>query len=256
MRPPRRAASIVAGAVLAGGGAALAVGCGGGSAASHQAPPRVVRVTVAVDGLVPQVATGVATGDGRVLTVAHALTGGHAVDVAGRRATVLRADRRLDLALLSVPGLHAPTVRLGGDARHVEIPVLRDRRRTLGGSIRRRVLVRWRDQPGDPPQPRPGIEVAARIDPGDSGAPVVDRRGRVLGVLYARSSDAPATAWAVDGTRAPRPLTRSVRRPRRARRRGVSSRPGACRADAPGTAPYRFRFGNSTPHVKNGLTNW
>jgi S1-C subfamily serine protease len=202
MRAPRRAALAVAGAVLAGSGAVLASGCAGGaSTASHDAPARVVRVSVAVDGLVPQIATGVATGDGRVLTVAHSLTGGHAVAVAGRRATVLRVDRRLDLALLSVPGLRAPNVRLGGDARRVEIPVLRDRRpRTLSGSIRRHVLVRWREQPGDPPRPRPGLEVAARIDPGDSGAPVLDRRGRVLGVLYARSSDAVGTAWAVDAS--------------------------------------------------------
>jgi S1-C subfamily serine protease len=203
MRPPRAAAVIVAGAVLA-------VGCaGGGSAASRDAPPRVVRVSVAVDGLVPQVATGVATGDGCVVTVAHALTGGRTVAVAGRRARVVRVDRRLDLALLSVPGLRAPAVRLGGDARRVGIPVFRDhRRRTLQAGIRRRVLVHWRDQPGDRPQPRPGIEVAARIDPGDSGAPVVDRRGRVLGVLYARSSDAAGTAWAVDASAVRRLLAR------------------------------------------------
>jgi S1-C subfamily serine protease len=207
MRPPRGVALVVAGVVVAAVGAGLAGGCGGGSGgaspASHDTPPRVVRVRVAVDGLLPQIATGVATGDGRVLTVAHALTGGHAVDVAGRRATVLGVDRRLDLALLSVPGLRAPKARLGGDARRVEIPVLRDRRpRTLSARIRRHVLVRWREQPGEPPQPRPGIEVAARIDPGDSGAPVLDRRGRVLGVLYARSSDAPGTAWAVDASAA------------------------------------------------------
>jgi S1-C subfamily serine protease len=59
-------------------------------------------------------------------------------------------------------------------------------------------MVRWRDQPTDPPQDRPGLELAATIDPGDSGAPVVDGRGRLLGVLYARASDRPDTAWAVD----------------------------------------------------------
>jgi S1-C subfamily serine protease len=60
------------------------------------------------------------------------------------------------------------------------------------------VLVHWREQPDDTPVDRPGLEVAARIDPGDSGAPVLDRRGRVLGVVYARSSDREGTAWAVD----------------------------------------------------------
>jgi S1-C subfamily serine protease len=192
MRPRAGPACLVACAVLAGG-------CG--STAAQAPPPKVLRVTVAVDGLVPQVATGIAAGDGRVLTVAHALSGGHAVDVAGRSARVLRVDRRLDLALLSVPGLRAPAVRLrsGGEAPRVGIPVLRGRRpQTLAASIRRRVLVRFRDQPSDPPLERPGLEVAARIDAGDSGAPVVDRHGRVLGVLYARASDAEATAWAVD----------------------------------------------------------
>jgi S1-C subfamily serine protease len=205
----------------------LAGGCG--AAAPPDRPPQVLRVTVAIDGLVPEVATGVATGDDRVLTVAHALSGAHAVRVAGHRARVIRIDRRLDLALLAVPGLRAPAVRLGeavpglrspavrrgdpvpglrapavrlgGDARRVAIVVLRDRRvRSLPGRVRRRVLVRWRDQPIDPARSRPGLELAATIEPGDSGAPVVDRRGRLLGVLYARSRDGDATAWAVDGS--------------------------------------------------------
>jgi S1-C subfamily serine protease len=193
MRWSRRAPVVLACGALLGG-------CGGG-AADDAPPPRVVRVSVAVDGRVPEVATGVAVGDGRVLTVAHALSGGHAVTVAGRRARLLRADRRLDLALLAVPGLPAPAVRVGGDARRVEIAVLRAGRvRSLRGSVRRHVLVHWRDQPSDPPRDRPGLELAARIDPGDSGAPVLDARGRVLGVLYARSSADDRTAWAVDGS--------------------------------------------------------
>jgi S1-C subfamily serine protease len=190
MSARRRAAGVaIAGAVLAGG-------CGASGSADE--PPQVVRVTVAVDGLLPEVATGVATGDGRVLTVAHALSGGRAVEVAGRPARVVRLDRRLDLAVLAVPGLRAPAVRFGGAAERIGIPVLRDGGpRRLTGSIRRRVLVRWRDQPTDPSRARPGLEVAARIGPGDSGAPVVDGRGRLLGVLYARSGDREGTAWAV-----------------------------------------------------------
>jgi S1-C subfamily serine protease len=159
----------------------------------------VVRVTVATDGLVPQVATGVAAGDGRVVTVAHALSGGHGVTVAGHRARVVRVDRRLDLALLAVPALRAPAVRFGDGATRVAIPVVRGAGpRSLTGRVRRRVVVLWRDQPGDPAHRRPALELAARIEPGDSGAPVVDRRGRVLGMLYARSEHDDGTAWAVD----------------------------------------------------------
>lgn len=193
----RRALAVVA------CGAVVAAGCGGAASSGDAPAPRALRVTVAGDGLVPEVATGVATGDGRVLTVAHALAGGRAVTVGGRRARVLRVDRRLDLALLAVPGLRAPAVRLGGDAGHVSIAVVRGRRaRALRAFVRRHVLVRWREQPADAPVERPGLEVAARIDPGDSGAPVLDRGGRLLGVVYARASDRDGTAWAVDASAA------------------------------------------------------
>ena len=125
-----RAEVAVVAAALA---AVLAGGCGGSDAPRR--PPQVLRVTVAASGLVPEVATGVAAGDGRVLTVAHALAGRGAVRVAGRPARVLRVDDRLDLALLAVPGLRAPAVRLGGDARRVTLAVLRDGRTTaLGGA--------------------------------------------------------------------------------------------------------------------------
>ena len=194
-RRPRACAAAVATASLA----VLAGGCGGSDA--QRRPPKVLRVTVAAGGLVPEVATGVAVGDGRVLTVAHAVAERGAVRVAGRPARVLRVDGRLDLALLAVPGLRAPAVRLGEVARRVTLAVLRDGRPTpLGGAVRRRVVIRFRDQPSDPPEVRPGLEVAASIDPGDSGAPVLDTRGRVLGVVYARSRDRADTAWAVDAS--------------------------------------------------------
>jgi hypothetical protein len=123
------------------------------------------------------------------------------VTVAGRPARVLRIDRALDLALLAVPGLRAPALRIGGDGGRAGLVVLRDgRARNVAGSIRRHVLVRWRVQPGDPPRERPGLELAATVDPGDSGAPVLDPRGRLLGVLYARANDDDGTAWAVDAS--------------------------------------------------------
>jgi len=191
----RAAIAGVAAAALA----VIAGGCGGSDAPRR--PPQVLRVTVATGALVPEVATGVAAGDGRVLTVAHALMGRGVVRVGGRPARVLRVDERLDLALLVVPGLRAPAVRLGGDARRVTLTVLRDGRTTpLGGTVRRRVVIRFRDQPSDPPTVRPGLEVAASIDPGDSGAPVLDSRGRVLGVVYGRSRDRAGTAWADDAS--------------------------------------------------------
>jgi S1-C subfamily serine protease len=174
--------------------AVLAGGCG-----ATEQPPDVLRVSVAKDGLLPEIATGVAAGDERLITVAHALDGRRSISVDGRPARVLRVDRGLDLALLAVPGLRAPALRLGGDGERAGLVVLRGGRpRSLAGSIRRHVLVRWSEQPGDPPSERPGLELAATVDPGDSGAPVLDSHGRLLGVLYARADDDHGTAWAVD----------------------------------------------------------
>jgi S1-C subfamily serine protease len=182
---------------------AILCACGGGTPRDAVPRPRVVRIAIAGDGLLPEVATGVVVRNRRVLTVAHALAGGHTVTAAGRRASVVGIDRRLDLAVLAVPGLRAPAVRLGGDGPNARLAVMRDRRAaSLPATVRRRVLVHWRDQPGDRPSDRPGLELAARVDPGDSGAPVVDARGRLLGVLYARSSGDAGTAWAVDASAA------------------------------------------------------
>jgi len=206
-RRPRAArlagAAGVAAALLAAGCGGSGAGDGDGAAGRATPPPSVVRVTVAVDGLVPEVATGVAAGDGRVLTVAHPLSPGHAIRVGGRPARVVRVDHRLDLAVLAVPGLRAPALRLGAGGARARIVVLRAARaRTVDAPVRRRVTVAFRDQPDDPPRMRPGLEVAAAIDPGDSGAPVLDARGRLLGVLYARSRDRAGTAWAVDAAAA------------------------------------------------------
>ena len=180
--------------------AVLAGGCGGSDAPRR--PPQVLRVTVAAGGLVPEVATGVAAGDGRVLTVAHALAGRGAVRVAGRPARVLRVDDRLDLALLAVPGLRAPAVRLGGDARRVTLAVLRDGRTApLGGAVRRRVVIRFRDQPSDPPQgpPRP----RGRRDASTRATPA-RRCSTRAGACSASSTRVRATArdtaWAVDAS--------------------------------------------------------
>jgi S1-C subfamily serine protease len=165
---------------------------------------RVVRVSVAGAGLVPEVATGVAAGDGRVLTVAHVLAAGGAPTVLGRPAPVLRVDRRADLALLRVPGLRAPRLRPGNDAAGtVAVRVLRDGRpRTLHATVRRHVTARVHATAGDRPLTRPGLELAAGVDPGDSGAPVLDASGHLLGVVFARTSDSADTAWAVDASAA------------------------------------------------------
>ncbi len=144
--------------------------------------PRIVSVAVG-----PERATGFVAGDGRVVTVAHVLGDGGAVLVDGRPARVVRADGRLDLALLAVPGVAGEPVRLGGgdDLRLLgrAAPVVRRIRASVDGGVR-----------------RPALELRA-----DGGSARAARRcstasGRVAGVLFARSRDRAGVAYAVDAS--------------------------------------------------------
>ncbi len=132
--------------------------------------PRVVSVRAGAD-----VAKGFVVRDGRVVTVAHVL--GPRVRVDGRPATVLRRNERLDLALLSVPGVTGTAPRLGrAGGRHLHARV--------DGSA-------WR---------RPVLELQRDVRPGDSGTPVLSPTGRLVGVVFARSRERPGVAYAVDAS--------------------------------------------------------
>ena len=122
-------------------------------------------------------AKGFVAGPGRVVTVAHVLDAPGDVLVDGRRATVVRRDERLDLAVLAAP-VDGPVARYGGtpDA------VLRRANARVDGSA-------WR---------RPVLELRTEVEVGASGTPVMGADGRVAGVIFARS-ERRGRAWAVDG---------------------------------------------------------
>ena len=194
-------------------GAALCAAAGLAYAAGRPAAPRapaaapaVVDVSVAHAIGPADVATGVSAGSGRVLTVAHVLAGGRPVRVrcAGRwrHARVVAVDRRDDLAVLAVAGPAGPRAAFatGAGAGAARVMVRRrGRTRALAAAVRR--SVRATVEGGTPPgYRRPALELAAAVAPGDSGAPVVARDGRVVGIVFARGLRAgPAIAYAVDG---------------------------------------------------------
>jgi S1-C subfamily serine protease len=70
-------------------------------------------------------------------------------------------------------------------------------RGTLHGTVRRLIVAHIGGQT------RPALELSAAIEPGDSGAPVLDGDGRVLGVVFAESSDREDLAYAVDARALP-----------------------------------------------------
>lgn len=175
-----------------------ATGGGGGR------DPSVVMVSEATATGAADVATGFAVAPRRIVTVAHVLEPGRTLLVrtpggASRRGRVLRLDRSADLALIYVPGLDAPRWRAAtGGPASVRLLLRRGGRVvTVPAAVRRRIRATVH-QPGAPVYVRPGLELRARVRRGDSGAPVLDRRGAVAGVLFARARDQPVTAYAVD----------------------------------------------------------
>jgi S1-C subfamily serine protease len=101
------------------------------------------------------------------------------------------------LAAPGVAGAAPPRVAArAGEA--VTVRVLRSgRARSLRATVRRAITARLRPPEG-PVLVRPALELAARVEPGDSGAPVLDGDGRLVGVLFAQATGSAAVAYAVD----------------------------------------------------------
>jgi hypothetical protein len=147
------------------------------------APPRAPELVVVAVG--HDRAMGFVAGDGLVVTVAHVV--GSSMTADGRPATVVRLDRRNDLALLRVPGVRGEQPRFGGENGTTLLgrpaPVVRHIRASVDGGPRRQAL-----------------ELRADVAVGDSGAPILTSSGRVAGVVFARSRTREDVAYAVDAS--------------------------------------------------------
>jgi S1-C subfamily serine protease len=189
----RPRAGVLATAVLA--------GCGGGPGATVTEAPAILAVRVATPAQASgSTATAFALGRGRVVTVAHVLEGRRPVFAGGRRGRILRVERRLDVAVLGIRGIRAARPR--GAVAHageaVKVRVIRAGvARPLPARVRRTITARVH-APGGAVRVRPALELMAAVMPGDSGAPVVDGRNRVVGMIFAQASDREAVAYALD----------------------------------------------------------
>lgn len=179
------------------------------AATSAQVAAAVVRVEARGCGRVQNGSGFAAAADaeGRtVVTNAHVVAGTSDIDVvdaAGRyrTATVVAFDPVTDVAVLSVTALDGPVLGFaepvvgapGGAYGHP------------GGGPLRIAPVRvadlvdavGRDIYGQPGARRQVVELAADLAPGDSGSPVVDTSGAVVGVVFAVASDRSGVGYAL-----------------------------------------------------------
>jgi S1-C subfamily serine protease len=143
----------------------------------------------------------------RVMTNAHVVAGTRAVTVqvpgGAAPARVVLYDPRRDVAVLDVPALAARPLRFarapvttGTPAAVVGYP--EDGPFTVRTArVRARFTISGRDIYGDGDVQREVYSVRAVVRSGNSGGPLLDDRGRVLGVVFATALDAADTGFAL-----------------------------------------------------------
>ena len=155
-----------------------------------------------------QVGSGWVVSRGRVATNAHVVAGADRVTVSvrgtgrERAARVVAFDPRRDVAVLDVSDLSAPTVGQG-------TPLVTGSQAALAGfpgdhglwvgaaRVRDVLLARGADIYGNPGVSRQIYSLRAEVRRGASGGPVIDRRGEVVGMVFATSLDDPDTGYAL-----------------------------------------------------------
>jgi len=182
----------------------LALGAGVARAAMS-----VVKITgVASSCNREQEGSGWVVAPERVVTNAHVVAGTMSENVriqgAGRAydARVVVFDPRRDLAVLSVPGLPAPASTLGVKLRRAGGAIvagfpLNGPYRLDPARVRDVLTATGADIYDNPGVVRQIYSLYARVQPGNSGGPLLSPSGAVVGIVFARSLDDDRTGYAL-----------------------------------------------------------
>lgn len=182
----------------------LAFGSGVARAANS-----VVKITgVATSCNREQEGSGWVVAPERVVTNAHVVAGTSSENVrvggVGRayQARVIVFDPRRDLAVLSVPGLPAPSSRQGASLKRAGGAVvagfpLNGPFRLDSARVRDVLTATGADIYGTPGVVRQVYSLYARVQPGNSGGPLLNSSGAVVGIVFARSLDDDKTGYAL-----------------------------------------------------------
>lgn len=153
------------------------------------------------------VGSGWTVAAGQVVTNAHVVAGAEEITV--RRpdgqeldATLRHFDPDRDLAVLEVADLDQAPLALGpvvegGDGASIGYPGGQDAPRVAAVSVREQRTTNGRDIYRRDAASREVVFLAAQLRQGDSGSPVIDTNGDVVGIVFAISPDRATTAYAL-----------------------------------------------------------
>ena len=149
--------------------------------------------------------SGFVVAPNRVMSNAHVVAGGDtftvSVDGEEHDATVVAFDPMTDISVLDVPGLQAPPLEFvhdaaptGADAVVLGYP---DGGPFVGNPARIREVIELNgpDIYQRRPLTREVYTIRGRVGRGDSGGPLIDRSGRVLGMNFGAAVDDPETGF-------------------------------------------------------------
>jgi S1-C subfamily serine protease len=175
-----------------------------GCSSENDRVPIVRLVQVTVSGCTSQeVATGFIARPGVVVTAAHALRDVTVVQVDGKPATVMSVDDRMDAALLRIDDRPQRFVEFADPVASVNVDVLRwqrNRTQRVGATITTVAPIEYSDLRLKTTSLRQGFLLDQESRAGDSGSPVLDDTGRVIGMLFASRSDGQVQGFAVAAT--------------------------------------------------------
>jgi len=165
----------------------------------------VVKVSsVGCGGIVT--GSGFPVGNGYVVTNAHVVSGTAShiitrVDGTTARADVVFFDPERDVAVLYVPGFKPPGVTFGPAQRGTEAAVIGypggGQETIVAAVVDGSVSAQGRDIYNQNLVTRQIYVIQANVRPGNSGGPIIDLQGRVLGMVFATSASDPNQAYAL-----------------------------------------------------------